>query len=98
MLSWDFLGLMDITDEELSVLNTAVSDKGKIIFVMVCGSAAFNLNLPTSDRDLFAVYLANETGPFNKPALSMNSNNPDYCIYGTLVIGNTDVIRGREVR
>lgn len=77
---------MDITEAELAVLNNAVAGKGKLIFVMVCGSAAFNLNLPSSDRDLFGVYVADEKGPYTKPSPSMNSNDPDYCIYGTLAV------------
>jgi hypothetical protein len=86
--------MSEVTEEEISILKDATQDKGQLLFVMVCGSAAFNLALPTSDRDLFAVYLADERGPFSKPSASLNSNDPDYCIYGTLPGHGNSLKRG----
>lgn len=74
----------DITEEELNILRGAVGDRGRLIFAMVAGSAAYNCATPTSDRDLFGVYLANERGPFHAPIESLDSHSPDYSIYGTL--------------
>jgi predicted nucleotidyltransferase len=72
-----------ILQEELDILHKAVGDRGRLIFAMVAGSAAFNLATPTSDRDLFGVYLSNESGPFQAPTESIDSHEPDYAIYGT---------------
>src|SRR4051812_20188746 len=76
--------MADITEEELLILTKAVGEKGKLIFAMVAGSACFNLATPTSDRDLFGVYISNERGPFYPPTESIDSHNPDFAIYGTL--------------
>jgi len=76
----------DISEEELAVLRKAVGTHGRLIFAMVAGSASFNLATPTSDRDLFGVYLANERGPLQQQPSSFDSHNPDYAIYGPFLL------------
>ena len=75
-----FTTMSGILQEELDILHKAVGDRGRLIFAMVAGSAAFNLATPTSDRDLFGVYLSNESGPFQAPTESIDSHEPDYAI------------------
>jgi hypothetical protein len=82
----------------VELLANAVKGKGKMIYAILCGSWAYNLNTPTSDQDLLAVYVADETGPLFPPKGTLQRTNPDYSIYelGTfcelLLKGNPKVI------
>lgn len=43
------------------------------------------MNTASSDQDLLAVYVAEETGPLFPPKGTLQHTNPDYSIYGNAI-------------
>eukprot|EP01122_Echinamoeba_exundans_P005004 TRINITY_DN1518_c0_g1_i1.p1 TRINITY_DN1518_c0_g1~~TRINITY_DN1518_c0_g1_i1.p1 ORF type:complete len:540 (-),score=47.78 TRINITY_DN1518_c0_g1_i1:494-2029(-) len=88
---------------ELQMLRDVVGESGELIFAMRCGSWAYNMQTPTSDKDYFGVFIAKYKGPLFglKSSFDRSGGGPeqaDYAIYDVetfcrlLVKGNPKVV------
>jgi hypothetical protein len=47
---YSFVSDVPLEDAEILHVEKVVGNKGKLIFISRCGSWAYNMNVPTSDR------------------------------------------------
>lgn len=83
--------MSDNTPDPLQVTQKFLASKninGRILFAMIAGSHAYNLNIDNSDYDFFAVYAAKTTDVLSlperrPPQVIVNSKNekPDIQVY-----------------